>query len=92
MFAHISLSNAPMEMINKHVHTKSKFIMHVCFNNHWTSLPSGKSFIVLHAHAAFCGYAMKCYGQHAMVIFHTVFPKEGSRNSKIAPEMHINDS
>lgn len=47
MFAHISLSNAPMEMINKHLHKKSKFIMHVFFNNHWKSLSGGKLFLVV---------------------------------------------
>lgn len=37
MLAHISLSNAPMEIINKHLHKKSKLIMHVGFNSHWKS-------------------------------------------------------
>lgn len=67
--------------------------MHVCFNNHWKSLPCGKLFLaVLNSHAVFCRYVAKCYGRHAVVIFNTTFSKEGSRDSKIVPEMHINHS
>lgn len=78
MFAHISLSNAPMEMINKHLHKKSRLIMHVSFNSHWEFLPSAKLFLVLHAQADFGRHVMKGHGQHVVVTFNTTFPKEAS--------------
>ena len=53
--------------------------MHVCFNNHWKSLPTGKLFLVappVRARAVFGRYVMKCYQQQAVVIFDATFPGE----------------
>ena len=53
--------------------------MHVCFNNHWKSLPTGKLFLVAppaRTRAVFGRYVMKCYQQQAVVIFDATFPGE----------------
>lgn len=62
-------------------------------NNHWKALPGGKLFpVVLHARAVFCRHVIKFYGQHAVVIFNTAFPKEGSRDSERVLEMNRSNS